>query len=508
MRDTKVGMTEDTNFTTKNRFIEETKGSSPYEGWGTALKPSIENWTLVRKPLDNSSNQEYNLGITINKIALCLLQLNVLTAEKNSKLNQQEQNEDVNTAQWTVGKNINTLEDLFVLMDMLQSKSTESLNLNIVLSWLNILAGVWQLMNTATTKTELNLTTELKILKSLEWENILANITQVKSSQINGLSANVLDVVSLFNAIRLKLQDTLTTSAQENASSALLDPRVNMELWTLCRKPLSEKTVAENVLKWGTGGINIDGCRVEFISDKYGDRAFSNKSGIQTSEETHAQFHSKSKKEKQNLSAKKSMLKTLNQGRFPANLIHDGSDEVVSGFPESGGGKFSKSGNRTGGNCEYSVGINGRKDAPDNYGDSGSASRYFYCAKASKAERNKGLEGFEEKEHRGGGGRANEGYDENDPEQQRLKKAAAAYGAVKVKRANSHPTVKPIKLMQYLCRLITPKDGTVLDPYMGSGSTGIGAKLEGFNFIGIEKEEEYCKIAKARINRLRQKTLF
>lgn len=116
-------------------------------------------------------------------------------------------------------------------------------------------------------------------------------------------------------------------------------------------------------------------------------------------------------------------------------------------------------------------------------GDSGSASRFFYCAKASKSERNKGLEGFEDQTTTDG----------------RKKDIDNAYQRGKTERKNNHPTVKPVKLMQYLCRLITPKGGTVLDPYSGSGSTGIGAKLEGFDFIGIEREEEYCKIAEARI---------
>jgi site-specific DNA-methyltransferase (adenine-specific) len=118
-------------------------------------------------------------------------------------------------------------------------------------------------------------------------------------------------------------------------------------------------------------------------------------------------------------------------------------------------------------------------------GSEGSASRFFYCAKASKSERNKGLEGFEEK---------NEErilvmlLARNEDQQKGLK------------QENNHPTVKPIKLMSYLCNLITPVGGTILDPYMGSGSTGVAAKKEKFNFVGIELNEEYYKIAEARIN--------
>jgi site-specific DNA-methyltransferase (adenine-specific) len=223
-----------------------------------------------------------------------------------------------------------------------------------------------------------------------------------------------------------------------------------LEPITVARKPLSEKTVAQNVLKYGTGGINIDGCRVE------------------------------------------------NTGRFPANLIHDGSDEVVKLFPETGGGKFSKqTRSRKGFMLSGSEDNIQEANAPDNYGDSGSASRFFYCAKASKSERNRGCEEFEEKplafsnQAKAELKRGNTNFNGGD---------AKGHGNKIRHIKNHHPTVKPISLMRYLCRLVTPKGGTVLDPFMGSGTTGIGAKLEGFDFIGIEREEEYIKIAEARIN--------
>ncbi len=116
------------------------------------------------------------------------------------------------------------------------------------------------------------------------------------------------------------------------------------------------------------------------------------------------------------------------------------------------------------------------------YGDSGSASRFFYCAKASKSERNAGLAGFEERQVFGENGATYKGIsDSKHPDK------------------NHHPTVKPLALMRYLCRLITPPNGTVLDPFTGSGSTGCGAALEGFSFVGIERETEYADIARARI---------
>ena len=213
----------------------------------------------------------------------------------------------------------------------------------------------------------------------------------------------------------------------------------------LARKPLSEKTIAKNALKHGTGGINIDGCRVEYQGDA--DKASAIPQGRIT---TKGGKYVAGTGEKNTVELDKSEWSDKMSGRFPANFIHDGSDEAIKGMQVKGDDK----------------------------------SRYFYTAKASKKERNKGLEGFEDKEA---------------PASAISKPAEGRENALGEPRANHHPTVKPVKLMQYLCRLITPKGGTILDPFMGSGTTGIAAKLEGFNFIGIELDAEYCKIAKARI---------
>jgi site-specific DNA-methyltransferase (adenine-specific) len=177
----------------------------------------------------------------------------------------------------------------------------------------------------------------------------------------------------------------------------------------MARKPLEKKTVANNVLEYGTGAINIDGCRV-------GD-----------------------------------------EGRWPANFIHDGSEEVLEHFPHTKSGKMGPEHNR---HTDSSPnGIYGKFDVNhplgQTYGDAGSAARFFYVAKANKKDR------------------------EED---------------------NNHPTIKPTELMKYLIRLVTPKNGTILDPFMGSGSTGKAAVLEGFSFTGIELSEDYLKIAEKRIN--------
>lgn len=163
--------------------------------------------------------------------------------------------------------------------------------------------------------------------------------------------------------------------------------------------------------------------------------------------------------------------------------------EVVAGFPANAGGHSTKT------DKVYSyIGDNPTwkplARTPTWHKDTGSAARFFYCAKASKADRDEGLEGFDFRQTIGGGGT-------NDPNGDDV---CGKYGSVKSLSRNHHPTVKPTSLMKYLCRLVTPPGGLVLDPFMGSGSTGKAAILEGFRFVGIEREAEYLEIARARIN--------
>lgn len=191
----------------------------------------------------------------------------------------------------------------------------------------------------------------------------------------------------------------------------------------VARKPL-DGTVAENVLKYGTGAINIDGCRVGTDTVV--------KNGVDKFPNLYGKYNT--------------AVQSEHVGRWPANLIHDGGDEVTDLL--------------------------------------GSAARFFYCAKTSKRDRDEGLDNFDGKQysHDGRDKRIENAYQRNDS----------------VAR-NHHPTVKPTSLMRYLCKLVTKPGGTVLDPFMGSGSTGKAAVLEGFNFIGIEQDAEYIKIAEARI---------
>ena len=244
----------------------------------------------------------------------------------------------------------------------------------------------------------------------------------------------------------------------------------------MARKPLAEKTVAENVLKYGTGGINIDESRVgnEIIETHQ----------VKTDKDIHHNYEN---------GAKSNGITTEHIGRFPANLIHDNSEEVRECFPETHarGNKTKKSF----GGGEYNVDFgqgSGYEECGKPY-DSGNASRFFksiiYQAKASKSERNKGCEGLEETLTSDGrtSGKPR-GMDSLNPKPQ----------------ANHHPTVKPVALMEYLIKMVTPTNGIVLDPFMGSGSTGVACVLNDFEFVGIDLDKDYCEIARARIEGVKE----
>ena len=245
-----------------------------------------------------------------------------------------------------------------------------------------------------------------------------------------------------------------------------------LEPITLARKPL-EGTVAANVLKWHTGALNVDGCRVASNGDKLGGGRVSTDTEGWDRPWKHNPDAIEACKER----GEAAQAKAESLGRWPANLIHDGSDEVTGLFPETKSGKMKQ--HIEGG----SFNVFGKQYPRDveTIGDSGSAARFFYAAKVSAKERNEGLEHLPDHDWQGDGAAVPER--ENRP-----------FNPSK----NHHPTVKSIALMRYLCRLITPPGGTILDPWMGSGSTGKAAKLEGFDFIGMEQDADYFRIAQAR----------
>jgi len=233
-------------------------------------------------------------------------------------------------------------------------------------------------------------------------------------------------------AYHMQTAPTTTEAKQWEGWGTALKPA--HEPICVARKPLIG-TVAENVLTYGTGAINIDECRVDNNSRPLvvSDRRLEHNTygpGLGGSQ----------------------AIGTTNLGRWPANVIHDGSEEVLEGFPDSKGQQGDVKGteparrNKVFGKDEVRNPFERRKDT-------GSAARFFYCAKASKKER----------------------------------------------KGSSHPTVKPLELMKYLCRLVTPPGGTILDPFAGTGTTGEAAKELGFNAILIEKDENFYRDIQARL---------
>jgi len=209
----------------------------------------------------------------------------------------------------------------------------------------------------------------------------------------------------------------------------------------VARKPF-KGTVAANVLAHGTGALNIDGCRVGTEGGCKGDGSSGPSSGILGN----------------GINGCHSSPLIAGLGRWPANVIHDGSQMVLRLFPDNVKGVYNA---KACGKVQF-MDKHDQRGSQGGIKDNGSAARFFYCAKASKRDREEGLQPGD-------------------------------------RRANIHPTVKPTDLMRYLCRLVTPPGGLVLDPFTGSGSTGKAAVLEGFRFIGAELSEEYAAIARARI---------
>ena len=238
------------------------------------------------------------------------------------------------------------------------------------------------------------------------------------------------------------------------------------EPMVLARKPISEKTVLDNAIKWGLGGINIDATRVPYSDD--------NPMPTMTGGITTMPMGWDRQDENDD-----SRKPGSPDGRWPANFIHDGSQQVLDLFPDSSGGHWPDSkttggGKSWGGKSEY------KGTGPKDKGD-GSAARFFYVPKVSKKDRNEGLDHLPDKE-----------FVNTIAQPERAKRPFYP-------QKNTHPTVKPTDLMHYLIRMVTPCCGTVLDPFMGSGSTGKAAIRNGFNFIGIEMEEDSFEVAKARI---------
>lgn len=243
-----------------------------------------------------------------------------------------------------------------------------------------------------------------------------------------------------FGVVQDQPEKTKGSSEFEGFGTAL---KPALEPITVARKPLSEKTVAENCLKWGVGGIDIDGSRVALNGDyKCKANGRPSQTGLGDNYDPDVA----------------NMADSV--GRFPANLIHDGSDEVVSLFPSKAGAAAPvKKGMNGDSNGIYGDFAQKGDNGATFYGDQGSAARFFYCAKASSSERGS---------------------------------------------SNNHPTVKPIALMEYLVKLVCRKGSIVLDPFAGSGTTAIACKNTDREFIVIERDLSSIEIIHSRLSEVKE----
>lgn len=346
----------------------------------------------------------------------------------------------------------------------------------------------------------------MDIAKALEGKLTLGSLNPKDFKKLNGEQVTRGNwgyaTMQLEQGYRNKNYDT---EAESETYLGKLEPTTDLakewQGWGTCLKPAYEPiivarkpfkgSVVDNIIKYRVGGLNIDECRIENTNaDNYDLEKRQVSKAVGSNND--GWFLDKMR----NYSAKHGVV---DNGRFPANVIltYDETDfdEVCGGMP------YTKNNTKTHSakNSDNNVNFNASKSVNViGYEDSGSTSRYFYCAKASKKDRDEGLDAFQERKTTDGCIRANV-------------EAARKFGANSALRKNIHPTCKPTELMQYLVRLVSPKGATILDPFMGSGSTGKAVMFENrerdanYKFIGIELTDEYLPIAQARIEYARDK---
>lgn len=535
-----------------------TEDVARFEGWGTSLKPAQESWILCSKPLTQREECAMlleetetilfreslwqKLNVCVNDAASISRSSNLKQSGESSVLEsaatrKKEKTETANAAEKSSTRG--DLRSSEVTADSAHtnaatlraaekerrtptgtadgsqeqtvtcsSEPTASMFWNTVSSWKESLADLLNVAKMSTISTETSPTTDLRTLNSALIQATSEITTDKSEIQKNGALSFALSVDCLLKNALTKLSTDAMISVLESAScnaehstktpqkTRTADLATNAEnskatkpsteFWHLVRKPLGEKTVAANCLKYGTGALNIGATRVP----TNGRPSIESKSV-----ETVTAFGDGLNGSRAN--------GTTTQGRYPAHLIlshaPDCTDDscgescpirvMNSQFRETnstggdGRGESSSVFGMDGAGC-ITKGGKGLKDA-------GGVARYFlnlppfiYQPKASKSDRNAGLDERTEKKVT-----ANDRNKENN----------TPYLRDATPRKNTHPTVKSTHLMSYLCKLITPIGGTVLDPFMGSGSTGVSAVRENFNFIGIEREDEYFEIAVARI---------
>ncbi len=447
-----------TNFGSGQNLVADTAPATPdaehWQGWGTALKPAWESIVWATKPQVVSDVAD-RIGSWLAQAADQLTPTGAAGGSSDR------------TATSPSGSGAVT-------------------GSSIVSSWKACWDDLCERTNTFTIGTTSSTTTALTTLWSCLSEITPESITK---GQGNEWSSHVRSADALLAGIRASTLDTLELSAIVTATAqghtSPLDagePEPAFEPIVLARKPLGG-TVAQNVLEHGTGALNIDGTRIGMDEDDPG----------------HANYH-------QNRATAgpypvddtlyKLGMESVSTaehpgGRWPANVL---LDEEAAGMLDEQTGELHRGWAKQGRGWQrdgYVGGESGRDQGlpPMGYPDHGGASRFFYVPKADREERNRGLEHLEP-----------QGYEVSVIQSPGRASVGDTLAGKQASRAqNNHPTVKPVELMQWLCRLITPPGGTILDPFTGSGSTGIAALREGFSFIGIERESEYVQIARDRV---------
>ena len=444
-----------------------TDAAKLWSGYGTALKPAYEIIISAQKPYDLRGL----CAIMVQRIAKSLCQL--AKGAGLSSTSSRAVLEPLDSALWPAARACSSPGDLFDLMDTLPFGSEIPSSLNTGLSWLESLGVILKHGSTFTTEMGSSLTTDLRILNSLSFPNTPGDIIEAAMNPLGtGSSAVIQTAVSIFNGVRAKLKHTLTPSVRGPATftDGLSGLRPNWEPIILAMKPC-EGTFADNALRHGVAGLNIEAGRIgtEPITINGNGNVWTSAGRAGTQREPTQRF-----------------------GRWPANLLlgcacegEHGPDCPVRMLDEQSGQSTTPS-KVTRGKRQMAFGMGEQRDVPC-YGDSGGASRFFYCAKASKSERNAGLEGMPQSNN----------MRVNAPCKDEAEKHATQHG-------NTHPTVKPLKLCEYLARMILPPERDtqrrLLVPFSGSGSEMLGALRAGWDeVVGIEMNADYCEIAWRRI---------
>lgn len=476
-----------------------TEAARKWDGWGTALKPAHEPLVWARKPLSAVPGGDTLAECSAIMEALLWSMSPARIVELCSPSSEAERGAGSGSVPWTAAvlPKVSSLGESG-LMGMFNSREAAETFWSIATSWNSILGASWALASTSITRTEIDLITAWRTCASLASLITPESITRAAiqaggiwwsapnagpSSSAGGWSCKPTpthiaaeratseivarasrELARIAGQLSAQSEGPTRSSAGESATTPAVAP--DHRPIVMARKPF-RGSVAANVLEHGTGAINVDGCRV-------GTDGGTTKKDTTPMTNTVAAYGN-------GLNGSHGV--SIDKGRWPANIMHDGSAEVVAGFPvtKSGGGDKSRKGEFA------SVAYGQRLHAPPpdvRKPETGSAARFFYSPKASRKEREWGLDALGD--YRG------------TTDDGREVAADNAYQRGKTQRRNIHPTVKPVALIGYLQRLITPPGGVTIDPYLGSGTAAMSATWEGFTCHGCELDTAHATIAHLR----------